>query len=252
MTFQVSSFFSGKRKVNYNPATRNRGSTQGNRSDFSHARKAMTTQTLSQTVYGLRITKQTSSETECPFQCHFNSAILRYQCHCSNCMLAYFTQTHIETLCIKSMHHCGGEWMALIYHYINASYSSQGLLLREISKAKKWFLAPEDGYCEKHPHKKVSRAHRCVHETHKHLCARDDGHSPCCESLRRTATEVRRNPRQHREDASFIFEVARVFHMSNTISFILNVLRQERNCGGVTSQVLLLLVSVNKEIRRPV
>lgn len=98
--FSSLQFFFSQRKVNSKPVTRTRGSTRGNRSDFSHARKAMTTQTLSQTVYGLRITKQTSSETECPFQCHFNSAILRYQCHCSNCMPAYFTPTHIETLYI--------------------------------------------------------------------------------------------------------------------------------------------------------
>lgn len=215
----------------------------------------MTTQTLSQTVYGLRITKQTSSETECPFQCHFNSAILRYQCHCSNCIPAYFTQTHIETLCMKSMHHCGGEWMALIYHYNNASYSSQGLLLREISKAQKWFLAPGDGYCEKHPHKKVSRAHRCVHETHKHLCARDDGQSFTHLAASRSdgppqKWEETRGNTEKMPASCLKFPVC--FTCPTPYPFILNVLRQERNCGGVTSQVLLLLVSVNKEIRRPV
>lgn len=139
--------------------------------------------------------------------------------------------------------------MALIYHYNNASYSSQGLLLREISKAQKWFLAPGDGYCEKHPHKKVSRAHRCVHETHKHLCARDDGQSFTHLAASRSdgppqKWEETRGNTEKMPASCFKFPVC--FTCPTPYPFILNVLRQERNCGGVTSQVLLLLVSVNK------
>lgn len=151
------------------------------------------------------------------------------------------------------MHHCDAEWMALIYHHNNA-YILQGFIVKRNQQTQLWYLAPEDGYPEKHP-RKVSRAHRCVHETHKHLCSRDDG-----QLFTHLAVSRWDGPPQKWEETrgntekmpASCLKLPVYFTCPTPYPFILNVLRQERNCGGVTSQVLLLRVRVNNVIRRPV